>query len=1229
MNKNKVYNIYSFVKMTFAIAIIFVVMLPHLSVNAEGSATEYYGRKALGKMERGELLVQAYDSTVAQADSFKGGDKFVTSYGLSEKEQLTYSEIFAVMRAVENDHPEYTWWSSNTYSIGTDGFTIHFNDGNYYTEATLRNRQAKTERGISEFLKKAGINNSMTELDKAYTLYQVLIGNVTYNIEYLDQSAYAAFVDKQAVCAGYAKAYTLLLQRSGLEASYIPGTAIAGQEEGGHAWVLVKIDGNYYYCDPTLDDGGAVPIYNYFMRTDDDMAGNHVIDNVGYSFPATPGTGLSTPDSTFLISSASVTGGKIYPEKLYVRSGSPVSVYMVPDDDYISEKLLINNVEAVGQDQPDGGLSFEIPSADVDINLTGSFKVETQKPTVLVSASSTYTVMQGNDVTLAAILTTPAGIPIADKTVVINVDGKSYSVTTDEDGTAYITFDPLDLEPNSYEVEMTFEGDANYKSSYTTAQLKVLEKKEIEKVTAGDLVIYATYGGKLEESTDYYYYESEKRLIIYTDKDLTIENRENVNKADATISFGISVTSANLTLNGFNILPTKSKSSGGFGIDASGVKLTLNLVGENSISIPGESPIAEYSIKQYYGIKCDDLIINGSDENDKLDITVGNAGDKSIGIMTNNMTVNGGAVTSVSGDVSEWSFSRSYGIEVDGALIMNGGSVSGTSGKFSYSYELMGTCGIYTEEITLNKGTVTGQGGTAVYGMSMGIYILKDGLTVKTGTIKGYGGKSESDSESTSLGSYGLFSAGDITINSGEIYAEGSEGSLTCGLACGASLFVNGGKVTGIGGDAFGAETLGCLVQEDYLQKAGEVKFSSSAAPDGDSHGLRQCNSTAKVEITGGDLEISGSTENSMTYKGLYAQGGFLYFKGGNVNVRSGKAVNHSAGIYSQNTISIEDGVIDSEGADIEPSESTFINEAFSTGIFGGNNLSIKGGTIRAIGKNAPKSYGIYTYDKVNISAGKIDARGNNAGIDGDGSNITGGSYSLGDTAAATVCGFKVANGYSVSQGDDKDYPYVVSKGDSQGGGSDDKGSDDGGDKDGGNKDGGNKDGGSKDEPVIPKKGTVESDSAGTAEYKVTGTEKNSNGKTVATVTYMAPKGKKKKAAAQTIPENVKLADGSTAVVTGIAANAFKNNKKIKSIVIPKTVKKIDKNAFNGCRNLKKIVFKSSNLTKKGVAKGAFKNISKKAVIYVPKLTTKKQLKNIKAALKKGNAPKTIKVKKK
>ncbi len=104
------------------------------------------------------------------------------------------------------------------------------------------------------------------------------------------------------------------------------------------------------------------------------------------------------------------------------------------------------------------------------------------------------------------------------------------------------------------------------------------------------------------------------------------------------------------------------------------------------------------------------------------------------------------------------------------------------------------------------------------------------------------------------------------------------------------------------------------------------------------------------------------------------------------------------------------------------------------------------------------------------------------------------------------------------------------------------------------------------------------------------------------TVEYRGSVNQNKKAV--NVPDTV-VVDGVRYQVASIANNAFKNNKKLTSVVIGKNVTKIGKKAFFGCQKLKKITIKTTKLKTKTVGAKAFtkagsKNYSK-LTVKVPK----------------------------
>lgn len=141
-------------------------------------------------------------------------------------------------------------------------------------------------------------------------------------------------------------------------------------------------------------------------------------------------------------------------------------------------------------------------------------------------------------------------------------------------------------------------------------------------------------------------------------------------------------------------------------------------------------------------------------------------------------------------------------------------------------------------------------------------------------------------------------------------------------------------------------------------------------------------------------------------------------------------------------------------------------------------------------------------------------------------------------------------------------------------------------------------------------------------QYKVT----CADGKTF-TVAYLKPKKGVK--GTVKIPDSITV-NHVTYKVTEIAANAFKNQKKIRKVVIPSGVSRIGKKAFYGCKNLKNITIKTTKLTKKRVGSKAFFGIHAKAVIKVPKKKLSAYRKMLKArGVTKKEKVQAIKVKSK
>ena len=193
---------------------------------------------------------------------------------LNEEEQRVYRELLKGIRAREKDfyltlsqddsidrcyhavlkdHPEIFWVHNHekiyktTYS---DSDYCTFTPGYIYTESEISEIQNAMEAGFQEV--SSLIPADASDYEKVRIVYTYVIDNTQYQASDDDQSIAGVFWKKEAVCAGYAGAVQYLLERIGVPCIYVDGSTQGSTE--GHAWNIVKLDGEYYYVDATNGD---------------------------------------------------------------------------------------------------------------------------------------------------------------------------------------------------------------------------------------------------------------------------------------------------------------------------------------------------------------------------------------------------------------------------------------------------------------------------------------------------------------------------------------------------------------------------------------------------------------------------------------------------------------------------------------------------------------------------------------------------------------------------------------------------------------------------------------------------------------------------------------------------------------------------------------------------------------------------------------------------------------
>lgn len=171
-------------------------------------------------------------------------------------------DIDRIFQCVLNDHPELFYVEGYSYTRFTRGdqiTSIVFSGTYSIDRETAESRRSEIEAAAAEIL--AGVDEGADQYAKVKYVYDTIIRTTDYDQSAPDnQNIYSVFVGNRSVCQGYAKATQYLLNRLGVECTLVLGTVETGGGQGiiaqqeGHAWNLVRVDGEYYYVDTTWGD---------------------------------------------------------------------------------------------------------------------------------------------------------------------------------------------------------------------------------------------------------------------------------------------------------------------------------------------------------------------------------------------------------------------------------------------------------------------------------------------------------------------------------------------------------------------------------------------------------------------------------------------------------------------------------------------------------------------------------------------------------------------------------------------------------------------------------------------------------------------------------------------------------------------------------------------------------------------------------------------------------------
>ncbi len=185
--------------------------------------------------------------------------------GLIRREEEIYLDMFDeylypddlenYFRAILNNYPELYFVSMTyQYYIYDDGTLASLVPIYTLDEAEMVQTQAIIDEEVAKAC--SVIEEGMSDFDKLLAVHDYFADNYSYDYKNLRDLSYmrkhsivGLFVDKTAVCQGYALGYKYILDKLGIENQPVQSEAMA------HLWNLVQLEnGNWYHVDTTWDD---------------------------------------------------------------------------------------------------------------------------------------------------------------------------------------------------------------------------------------------------------------------------------------------------------------------------------------------------------------------------------------------------------------------------------------------------------------------------------------------------------------------------------------------------------------------------------------------------------------------------------------------------------------------------------------------------------------------------------------------------------------------------------------------------------------------------------------------------------------------------------------------------------------------------------------------------------------------------------------------------------------
>ena len=265
----------------FLVLLFLLVMIAPASIEAEAAPIDRYGYSLL----KTDIQRSVYNAMVSGVSALTPTIEVSVSGITSENINAVVEDIKFAATMMYRDYPEFYWFDGGT-GIKVTGNTVALTPAGYKVDGKAvtagSSELAEADRKFKTALNKAmaKINPNMSHYEIAHTFHDYLIDVITYEMSGDHQTAYGALVSGKAVCAGYTRAYQLLMNQAGLPCWYVSGKSYAPNGQlFGHAWNLVWLDGMCYYTDVTWDDQMKELFHEYLNLSKEEISRTHFTDD--------------------------------------------------------------------------------------------------------------------------------------------------------------------------------------------------------------------------------------------------------------------------------------------------------------------------------------------------------------------------------------------------------------------------------------------------------------------------------------------------------------------------------------------------------------------------------------------------------------------------------------------------------------------------------------------------------------------------------------------------------------------------------------------------------------------------------------------------------------------------------------------------------------------------------------------------------------------------------------